>query len=389
MSAPNRIYLDNAATSWPKPNAVYAAVDDYQRKIGAPAGRSAYHDAVESSRIVRQLRQKLAQLCNAPSSTHVIFGFNGTDVLNTAIHGVIQPGDHVITTDVDHNSVLRPLATLAEQGVIEITCIAPDALGAIRATDVASALRPDTKLVAMPHASNVTGTIQPVAQVADMVQPTDALLLIDAAQTMGHLVIDLADCPIDLLASSGHKGLLGPLGTGVLFVSARAAPSVRSTRQGGTGTDSESALQPNDLPTRLEAGSLNVPGLAGLLAGVEYVLANCVEIQSAERQLTAALLDELQAIDKVSVVGPRDPEQQVGVVSFLVQDIDPQVFAALLDSVHGIQVRAGLQCAPRMHQRLGTFTGGGTVRISFGPFNQPADVNALMQAIREYIRGSS
>ena len=384
MIEKERIYLDNAATTWPKPESVYAAVNHYLRHIGAPAGRGAYHDAVESSRIVQQLRQNLGKLCNAPGSTNVIFGFNGTDVLNIAMHGVLRPGDHVIATNVDHNSVLRPLETLKQRGLIEVTYVATNATGVIRAQDVANELRDETRLVALPHASNVTGVIQPMAQVADIVADSEAFFLVDAAQTLGHLVLDLADCPIDFLASSGHKGLLGPLGTGVLFISEQAASEIEPLKQGGTGSDSQSPLQPTSLPERLESGSLNVPGLAGLLAGVEYVLHNQFEIRSVEHDLTASLLAGLESCPQVTVVGPANPDERVGVVSFMLENVDPQELANVLDSVHGIQVRSGLQCAPRMHQNLGTFDRGGTIRASLGPFNRRADVEALVRAVQDY-----
>jgi cysteine desulfurase family protein len=381
-----RIYLDNAATTWPKPESVYAAVDDYQRDLGAPAGRGAAQASIEADRIIEQLRQRLRQLCHAPASTQVILGFNGTDVLNTAIHGVLAPGDHAIATVVDHNSVLRPLTTLAERGLIELTIVDSNDQGVLDVSQLEQALRPQTKLVAFPHASNVTGAIQPLESVAELVQQHSALLLVDAAQTLGHIPLDLSQIPIDMLASSGHKGLLGPLGTGVLLLSEALATTMSTLRQGGTGTDSETPTQPATLPAKLEAGSPNLPGLAGLKAGVEYVLENWQQIRADEMARMSELIAGLSRLGPVRLLGPPTAAERVGVCSLTIDGIDPHELASILDSVHNIQVRAGLQCAPRMHERLDTKGMGGTVRVSVGPFSQASDVAALVTAVTEYVQ---
>ncbi len=386
MNEARRIYLDNAATTWPKPESVYAAVDEYQRRLGAPAGRGGYDAAIAATRIVQQLRQKLLKFVNAPADMHVAFGCNGTDVLNSAIHGVLRANDHVIASSVDHNSVLRPLETLADRGMVKISYLGTDEAGLLRVDDLRQALRPNTRLVVLPHASNVTGAIQPVDDVSATLKDHSTLLLIDAAQTLGHLPLDLQQTRVDLLASSGHKGLLGPYGTGVLFVTNEIAESMQSLKQGGTGVDSESRTQPETMPDKLEAGSLNMVGLAGLLAGVEYLLEYQSAIREREEQLTYELIAGLSCIEQVRVLGPHDASKQVGVVSFTVAGINLQELATVLDCVHGIQVRAGLQCAPRMHQQLGTYADGGTIRASFGPFNKSSDVAALVKAVHEYVQ---
>ncbi len=266
-----RIYLDNAATSWPKPPEVYDAVDDYQRRLGAPAGRGAYGTGVEVQRMVADCRKTIAELLNAGSPSRVVFGFNGTDVLNMALHGILREGDHVVTSVVEHNSVLRPLKWLEQHRSVSVTRVDCDADGVVDAENLVDAFQSSTKLIALTHASNVTGAIQPIEDAARLAHDNDALLLVDAAQSLGHLPINVQSQRIDLLAASGHKGLLGPLGTGVLYIADGLEAQMESLRQGGTGTKSEEDVQPSELPFMLEAGNLNVPGLVGLGAGAAYV----------------------------------------------------------------------------------------------------------------------
>lgn len=379
-----RIYVDNAATSWPKPQAVYAAVDRYMRECGAPAGRGAYAHAVDAARIVDQARKLIARLLGVDDVRRIVFALNGTDALNIAIHGVVRADDHVVTTHAEHNSVLRPLRFLEETKNVSVTRVPCDTAGFVNPSDLAGAMRPSTKLVAVTHASNVTGALQPIAEIASFVRERGALLLVDAAQSLGHVPVSVDELSADLLAAPGHKGLLSPLGTGVLVVGSRAESQITSFRQGGTGTQSEDDRQPDELPERLEAGNLNVAGIAGLAAGVEYLLERDVnEIRRHERSLTGQLLEGLRGTANVTVHAPGDLDRQVGVVSVSIADYDPQEVAVALDSGYGIQVRSGLHCAPLIHQQIGSDVGGGTVRFSVGPFNTEADVRSILAAVEE------
>jgi cysteine desulfurase family protein len=383
MTSP-RIYLDNAATSWPKPESVYQAVDRYQRELGAPAARSGYREAGEVNRIVEQARSAVARILGIKNASSIAFCHNGTDALNAAIHGALYEGGHAITSDAEHNSVLRPLALLAAQGRITLTHVACDSAGRIDPADVRRALRPGTRLVVLQHASNVTGAIQPLAEVGKAVRSHGALFLVDAAQTLGHLPFAVDDLDCDLLAAPGHKGLLGPLGTGILYVRPGIEAQLQSFRQGGTGTNSESDEHPGDMPAKFEAGNLNVPGIAGLRAGCEFILERGVEhLHSTVTSLARQLNDSLRAIEGVELYGPEDPGDRVGVVSLNIQGYDPQDVAASLDATYRIQVRAGLHCAARIHAALGTSQRGGTVRFSVGPFNVPEEVAVAAEAVRD------
>ncbi len=379
-----RIYLDNAATSWPKPSAVYDAVDAYQRQSGMAVGRGATRRGLELQRIVDRCRKQAAHLLGAESPERILFTFNGTDGLNIALQGLLRPGDHVVTTVMEHNSVLRPLRELKERIGIDVTYVPADATGFVAPDDVRAALTSDTRLVAILHASNVSGTIQPVAAVGSIAKEAGALFLVDAAQTAGHLPIDLSRLGVDVLACSGHKGLLGPLGTGLLYIRPGLESQLQSLRQGGTGSQSEDDRQPEFLPDKYESGNHNAPGLAGLDAALGWIAERGGDaLRRHEVALTARLLDGLEALGNVRIHGPLDAEARTGVVSLTIAGFDPQDAAAILDETFGIETRAGLHCAPRAHQAIGTFAGGGTVRLSLGAFSREADVDAALQAIEE------
>ncbi len=383
MNAPRRIYLDNAATSWPKPEAVYAAVDRYQRENGAPAGRSGYHEAAEAGRIVSDLRRRLAEFIEAPSGKQIVFGQNGTDCLNLALHGLLRAGDHVVTTVAEHNSVLRPLRTLEETGGVSVTRVACDGSGMVDPGDIAAAITENTRLVAVVHASNVTGAVQPVTEIARAAHERGALVLVDACQTLGHRPLSVLSSEIDLLAASGHKGLLGPLGTGLLYIRAGLEVDLEPRREGGTGTRSEEDRQPSGMPEKFESGNLNMPGLAGLAAGLAWLRDQGLHALHRRQQRLEELLTGLREIHGVRVYGPEKLEDRVGVVSFTLEGFDPQEIASTLDSVYRIQVRPGLHCAPRMHEALGTLNRGGTVRLSVGPYTTPEDTAAVVAALGE------
>lgn len=382
------IYLDNAATSFPKPDVVYQAMDHYNRNLGAPVGRGAYQAGMDVGTIVRRCRKRAAEWLGANSAQQVIFTFNGTDSLNIALHGLLKPGDHVVTTAMEHNSVLRPLRWLERHRGVEVTIVPASRAGRIEPADVRSAIRPNTRLIAMIHASNVTGTIQPIAEVTEIARSAGKLVLVDAAQSAGHLPINVSELGIDLLACPGHKGLLGPLGTGLLYLKPGLEDEVESQRQGGTGSNSEDDQQPARLPDKYESGNHNAPGLVGLEAGLAWLQEqDQSQLRRHEIELTGLFLEGLKEIPALKVHGPNDSEKQVGVVSVSVEGYEPQVLASILDENFQIQIRSGLHCAPLAHQTLGTLETGGTARFSLGPFTTKEHIGAAIDALREISGG--
>ena len=380
----DRIYLDNAATSWPKPAGVSAAMIAYLEENGAPAGRSGYAEANETMRLIQDCRRKLAQLIGAAHPQQIVFGFNGTDALNMAIHGALRAGDHVVTTTLEHNSVLRPLQHWSQYHSVDVTYLQPADDGCISARAMEEALRVNTRLAIVTHASNVTGVVQPVEQWGEVLASRNTLLLVDAAQTLGHLPVDVGQLGADLVAASTHKGVRGPLGTAMLYVGANAADHLRPWRQGGTGTQSESPQQPHELPERLESGNLNVVGLAGLASALNALEESGGPSGEHEERLADRLRHGLKQMDGVQVhdgvrVGHRP--KRTGVVSITVEGFEPQELASLLDVSFRIQTRAGLHCAPLAHEWLGTLAGGGALRFSIGPENTEAHIDAALKAI--------
>ncbi len=383
------IYLDNAATSWPKPDSVYDAVDQYQRNVGVPYGRGGYSGAASIGRAVDQLRVALAQCLNATDAKQIAFTYSGTDSLNVAIHGTLRPGDHAVTTCAEHNSVLRPLSHLEEQssGAISVTRVPVNSDSLVSVDAVMEAIKPNTRLVCMTHVSNVTGSIQPVAEIGDRLNAMkDArpLFLIDAAQSLGHIPVDVRSLGCDMLAAPGHKGLLGPTGTGILYVGDRAEGMLSPYRQGGTGTQSELDTQPTEMPTRFESGNHNVPGLLGLAAGLAYVCERGVDsIREHEMALICRLQDRLDSMPHVTLYGPEAIDDRVGVLSLNVAGMDPQDLAAILDTSLGVACRSGLHCSPLIHDALGTRKLGGTLRISPGPFSTGEQIDAVANLLEQ------
>lgn len=375
------IYLDNAATSFPKPPAVTESIVDFLAHSAGNPGRSGHVLALAAQTVVAATRRQLASLFGVPDPSRIVFALNATDALNTALWGLLRPGDRVVTTSIEHNAVARPLHALAERGV-EVTRVACAPDGTLDLDDLDRALRSGpVRLVAMCHASNVVGTILPAREAAKLAHGQGALFLLDAAQTAGVLPIDAREMGIDLLAVPGHKGLLGPTGTGGLYV----APGVRLSplRQGGTGTRSEEERQPEELPEAFEAGTLNTVGIAGLGAALRYLGDRGQQaIRAHEVALTTRLIDGLREVPGVRVHGTGNPALQVGVVSLSVEGWEPVDFAAVLDSSFGIAVRSGLHCAPLAHRTLGTFPRG-TVRLSPGCFTTDDDVDQALAAVRE------
>lgn len=380
----SRIYLDNAATTWPKPESVYQAVDGYLRNNGATAGRGVYREAVEADRIVETARHRVAQLINAPSAECIVFTHNCTEALNLALCGFLQPGHRVATTEAEHNSILRPLHHLQEDGGVEVSWVPVNETGRVDLELMRKAAR-GSQLVAITHASNVTGSLQPIGEVSCMAKSHGARLLVDAAQTAGSVSIDVQALGVDLLAAAGHKGLLGPLGTGFLYLAPGMEKIVEPLHRGGTGTRSDEAWQPTSMPDRYESGNQNVPGLAGLAAGLEYIAGQGIAaIHDRELRLITRLMQSLAELPGIRQLGPPIGEERVGLVACTVEGYDPREFASLLDSSFGIQVRAGLHCAPLTHKRLGALPAG-SVRFSVGPFTSDDEITRTVAAAREIV----
>lgn len=379
------IYLDNAATSYPKPEPVYQALDRFARTSLANPGRAGHRMAVNAERTLDDARHVLNQFFRGESPDRWIFTLNCTDGLNLAIKGTVKPGDHVITSDLEHNSVSRPLRALEKDGVITLTRLASEG-GYLDPDAVRQALTPKTSLVALTHASNVLGTVQPIEAIAPIVREAGALFLVDAAQSAGVVPIDLKTTPIDLLAFPGHKCLYGPTGTGALYVGSRANP--RPWREGGTGGDSSSETQPTLYPYLLEGGTPNVLGVAGLAAGVAWVVERGPEtLRKHEVDLLQAVVDWAETAEGWKIAGRWDPATHVGALSLIVPEpLTPQDLGSILDTSFEIAVRPGLHCSPYIHRALGTFPDG-TLRLSPGPFTTAEELATFLNALTEITAG--
>ncbi len=382
------IYLDNAASGWPKPPEVLEAMSHFMREVGANPGRSGHRLAIEAARIVFGTREALATLFGAADPLRIVFGANATEALNLALTGLLRKGDHVITSSMEHNSVMRPLRALQRRGV-ELSVVHCTPEGLLDPREIEAVIRPNTRLIALIHASNVVGTLLPIAEVGRIARRHDLLFLVDAAQTAGAVPIDVEADAIDLLAFTGHKALMGPQGTGGLYIGPRVAlDELEPILRGGTGSHSESEEQPGFLPDRYESGTLNGVGLAGLGAGVRYLLEVGVErVREHELGLTRRLLDGLARIPRVIVYGTKNAGQQVATVSFNVEGMEPSEVGLRLDEEHGILCRVGLHCSPGAHRTIGTFPEG-TVRWSLGYLNTVAEVDAALAALASLVKST-
>jgi cysteine desulfurase family protein len=387
------IYFDNAATSWPKPSVVAEAMVHFLEDVGANPGRAAHRRAIESGRIVYGAREAVAELFHAPDPLHVVFGPNVTEALNLVLRGYLRSGDHVITSGMEHNSVMRPLRQLecqSEQGSggVEVTVVACSPEGFLDPADVESAIRPNTVMIVLNHASNVVGTLLPVAEVGWLARAHDLLLLVDAAQTGGAYPIDVRADRIDLLGFTGHKSLHGPMGTGGLIIGERVdVERLRPLKRGGTGSNSEREEQPRFLPDIFESGTPNAVGLAGLRAGVLWVLERGVdEIRAHKVAMTQRLIDGLLALPELTVYGGLDARHQTATVSFNIAGMAPSEVGLRLDEEYGIMCRVGLHCAPAAHKTIGTFPGG-TVRFGLSAFNTLKEVEEALEAVRQLAQG--
>ncbi len=376
------MYLDNAATSFPKPESVYVAVDSFLREIGGSSGRSSYGRSRMAQEKVLETRKAIAKLFNIHNLSRIIFTINCTEALNLGLKGILKRGDHVISSSLEHNSVNRPVFKLASKG-ISVTWVSCDPRYGVDLDEVSRKIKKNTRMIMLTAGSNVLGTLLSIAEVGAIARQRGTIFFVDGAQTAGSLPIDVEAMNIDLLACSGHKGLFGPQGTGFLFI--REGIELETLREGGTGSLSGSKMQPDFLPDRFESGTLNGPGIAGLGAGVEFVLQEGLErIAQKEKALTTQLWEGLEGIGKVKLYGPEPSLLRTSVVSFNIEGLHCEDVGSILDSVFQIEVRTGLHCAPGAHELIGTFPEG-TIRVSPGYFNTQEDIEALIQAVRGII----
>jgi len=371
------IYLDNAATAWPKPPGVAEAMGEFLRDSAANPGRGGHALSVEAGRTILLCRQRLAAFFGVRDASRMIFTASATHALNMALFGVLRPGDHCITTSLEHNAVARPLHRLSQQGV-EVTIVPGEDDGSLGLAAVAGAIRKNTRLIAMTHASNVCGTLLPVKQVGELARQAGALFLLDAAQTAGVIPIDVTLLGIDMLAVPGHKSLLGPPGIGALYI--RAGIDIVPLLYGGTGSFSAQMAMPEEYPDRLEVGTLNTVGIAGLAAALDYISERGLsDIHRHERELVVRLRRGLSGIAGVTVYG--QPEG-APIVAFNIKSLGSTEVAHILDANFGMATRAGLHCAPLAHRTLGTLTQG-AVRVSPGPFSTAKEIDKLLTAVEE------
>ncbi len=376
------IYLDNAATSFPKPETVYTAMDSFARTTLANPGRAGHKMALASEHALDNARHRLNRFVNGQGPDRFVFTLNCTDALNMAFKGVLSPGDHVITTDLEHNSVSRPLASMAEAGTIELTRIPSDSGGTVDPDAIAQAIKPHTKLIAVTHASNVLGTIQPVEEIGDIARDRGILFLVDAAQTIGVVPIDVQSLKIDLLAFPGHKCLFGPTGTGALYVAPNV--TIRPWREGGTGGDSSTPTQPTDFPYWLEGGTPNVLGVVGMIAGLDFVERETMDkLRTHELDLCDQLRRQLEG-SPYTFVGHQDRDRRVGTISFYSELLPAPEIGGILDQAFQIAIRPGLHCAPYIHRAVGSFPDG-LVRVSPGAFNTADEIDTLAGALKEIL----
>lgn len=385
--SPRRLYMDNAATSFPKPKTVLEAMTRYATDLGASAGRGAYAEAIETAGLITECRRRLNRLFHGENPDHFVFTLNCSDGLNQAIKGLIDPAakNHAICTHIDHNSILRPLNALADAGWVEQTRVPVDSItGLVDPEDIRRAIRPETKLIALTHASNVTGTVQPIRAIGQIAREHGIPFIVDAAQSAGHLPIDVQADGIDLLAAPGHKALLGPLGTGFLYIRPGLEKILRPLKEGGTGSVSENDRQPQFMPDKYESGSHNAIGIIGLSEGVQWVLDRGIEeLARHDRQLVGAFLEGIADVEGLTYFGPRGVKNRVGVFSVRVAGLEPHELSAILESHYGILTRSGIHCAPLAHQAIGTADIGGTTRFSFSPFLCAQDIGYATDALAQ------
>ncbi len=385
VSDPPMIYLDNAATTFPKPSQVLLETLETYSRLGVSPGRGSYDLAVQCEHYVHEVRQQISNFFGGDSPDRVVFACNATDALNTIILGLIDPGCHVVSSRLEHNSVLRPLYHLRERGLITFDLVPFDGCGFIDPQDVAKLIKPSTKFVILNHVSNVLGTIQPVHEVGRMCTEREIPLILDVSQSAGIVPIDMRDMHVHAVAFTGHKSLMGPTGIGGLVL--REGIDIRATRFGGTGSDSWRTAHPEAYPDRLEAGTLNVMGIMGLSAGLRYIDQRGISnVYTHEMLLARALREGLSAMKKVKMYCSERLENHIALLTCNVENVDPEDFAAILDGDFNIATRSGLHCAPLVHEDLGT-SPRGAVRFSLGPSNSIEDISAVLSAVRAITAG--
>ena len=375
-----KIYLDNSATSYPKPDCVYDEINDFMRNNGASPGRGNYANAMASEKLVYETRKTVARLFNVQRPGEIVFTSNATEAINTVLKGFLKSGDDVLTSNVEHNAMWRPLKNLENSRNIRINCFSVTKDGKVDIGEIADKLNDKIKLVAFVHGSNVLGNIIPVVDIAELARSKNIPVFVDASQTAGAYPINVVDDCIDLLAFTGHKSLLGPTGTGGFYI--RSGIQIDTLKEGGTGSMAKSPFPPELPPDRFEAGTMNIFGIAGLKAAVDYInsfgIAKKIEY---EKKLLSRLLSGLNEIPTAEIYGSVNPNEKLGLVSFNIGNRDPYEIASKLDEKHGIMVRAGLHCAPQAHRIIGTEERG-AVRVSIGLFNTEEHIDLLLAALR-------
>ncbi|APC79762.1 TPA: aminotransferase class V-fold PLP-dependent enzyme [Clostridium botulinum] len=380
-----KVYLDNAATTYPKPEKVYSSILNYMKNVGASPGRGGYENALTGDRIVYKCRQSLINLFNFNKIENVVFTSNITASLNILIKSIVKDGWHVITSSMDHNSVIRPLVSLEKSNKIELDILNCSEEGLINIEDFKNAIKDSTKLVVLSHASNIVGTIQPLEAIGKICKEKGIYFIIDSAQTAGVLPLNFQNLNCNALAFTGHKSLLGPQGIGGFIIDDELNNIATNFIEGGTGSLSESTLQPDFLPDKFESGTMNTPGIAGLLAGIEYINEEGLNaIKEREEYLSREFINGLLNIDSVKVYGPLDASLRTATISINSSKIDNSELGFLLDSEFGIMVRTGLHCAPLAHKTIGSFPQG-TLRFSFGAFNDIKDINYALYALNSIL----
>ncbi len=376
------IYLDNGATSFPKPEQVYSYMDSFYRNNGVNPGRSGYDLSIETGNIIESTRELLTDYFNGRNPKRLVFSLNSTDALNIAISGLLEPSDHVITTTLEHNSVLRPLYHMAQHNSVRVDHIPFDSKGFVDPEDFKAKIRKNTKLVVLNHASNVLGTVQPAKQIGKLCRENGIVFLIDASQTAGKIPVDTEELNVDVVAFTGHKSLLGPVGVGGLYVGENI--EIKHTRAGGTGVRSAVRSHLDEYPYRLEYGTMNSLGIAGLYAGIKWLNKKGIhKIHLNEMKLVKQFRDGLNCIDNVITYCQDDLTDHIGVISFNIKGFEAVNTGTILDGDYNIACRTGLQCAPLVHEQIGTDSINGTVRMGFGPFNTAEHVEKALAAIRE------
>lgn len=374
------IYLDNAATTYPKPECVYNAIMDCMKNYCANPGRAGHKLAMKAAREIYDARENIAKLFNIDNPMNIVFTNNATDSLNLAIKGVVNSGDHIITTSMEHNSVIRPIKAL-ENNNIENTVVECDKDGFLNIEDLKKAIKPNTKLIVTTHASNVCGTIIDIKAVGEVAKQNNILYLVDASQTAGVYDIDTKEINVDMIAAPGHKCLLGPQGTGILYI--REGLELNILKEGGTGSKSEDLFQPNLLPDKYESGTHNTPGIVGLNEGVKFILEKGIDnIRKHEEDLCEYMLNRLEDVPNIVIYGPKDSKKRAAVISINIGNMDSGEVTFLLDSEYDIATRSGIHCAPLAHKTLGTLEQG-AVRFSLGYFNTKNDIDEAIKALKE------